>query len=33
MFVKQVNIFGQEDRGGIGGFSSSFVGVRFALGL
>lgn len=33
VFVKQVNIFGQEDRGGIGGFSSRFVGLRFALGL
>jgi hypothetical protein len=33
VFMKQVNIFGEGDRGGLGGFSSSFVGVRFALGL
>lgn len=33
LFMKQVNIFGAKDRGGISDFSSSFVGVRLALGL
>jgi hypothetical protein len=33
LFMKQVNIFGERDRGGISDFSSRFVGLRFALGL
>jgi hypothetical protein len=33
LFVKQVNIFGEEERGGISDFSSSFVGLRFAVRL
>jgi hypothetical protein len=33
LFLKQVNIFGEADRGGISEFSSTFVGLRFALGL
>lgn len=33
VFLKQVNIFGEEDRGGISEFSSSFVGLRFGVGL
>ena len=33
MFVKSVNIFGESDRGGLAGFSSRFVGVRYAIGL
>jgi hypothetical protein len=33
VFVKQVNIFGEPERGGISEFSSRFVGLRFAVGL
>jgi hypothetical protein len=33
LFMKQVNIFGEADRGGISEFSSTFVGLRFALGM
>lgn len=33
LFMKQVNVFGEADRGGISDFSSKFVGLRFALGL
>lgn len=33
LFVKQVNIFGETDRGGISDFGSTFVGLRFAFGL
>jgi hypothetical protein len=33
LFVKQVNIFGEKDRGGISEFSATFVGLRFAVGL
>jgi len=33
LFVKQVNIFGEKERGGISDFSSRFVGLRFAVGL
>jgi len=33
VFVKQVSVFGEEDRGGISGFGSKFVGLRFSLGL
>src|SRR5690606_25926188 len=33
VFVKQVNIFGEQERGGISGFSSTFSGLRFSLGL
>jgi hypothetical protein len=33
VFMKQVNIFGEKQRGGISDFSSTFVGLRFALGL
>ena len=33
LFAKRVNIFGEEDRGGISEFSSTFVGLRFAIGL
>jgi hypothetical protein len=33
LFVKRVNIFGEKDRGGISEFSSTFVGLRFAVGL
>lgn len=33
MFVKSVRIFGESDRGGLTDFSSSFVGVRYALTL
>jgi hypothetical protein len=33
LFVKQVSIFGEQDRGGISEFSSAFMGLRFARGL
>lgn len=33
LFAKQVNIFGEKDRGGITDFSSTFVGLRFGVGL
>lgn len=33
LFVKRVNIVGEKARGGISAFSSTFVGVRIAVGL
>ena len=33
LFAKRVNIFGEKERGGISDFSSTFVGLRFAVGL
>ena len=33
LFLKQVNIFGEKQRGGISDFSSTFVGLRFGFGL
>lgn len=33
MFLKQVNMFGEEERGGISDFNSTFVGLRFGVGL
>lgn len=33
LFVKRVNIFGEKERGGISDFSSTFVGLRFGVGL
>jgi hypothetical protein len=33
LFVKQVNIFGENDRGGISDFSSTFVGLRVSVGF
>jgi len=33
LFVKQVSIFGETDRGGMSEFGSTFVGLRFAMGL
>ncbi len=33
VLMKQVNIFGEKERGGISEFSSSFVGLRFGVGL
>ena len=33
LFAKRVNIFGETERGGISDFSSTFVGLRFAVGL
>lgn len=33
LFAKRVNVFGEEERGGISDFSSTFVGLRFAIGL
>lgn len=33
VFVKQVSIFGEEDRGGISEFSARFAGLRLAIGL
>ena len=33
VFVKPVMIFGESDRGGLGDFSASFAGVRYAIGL
>ncbi len=33
VFLKQVNIFGEKERGGLSDFSSTFVGLRFGVGL
>lgn len=33
LFVKQVSIFGEKERGGISDFSSTFVGLRFGVRL
>lgn len=33
VYVKQVNVFGEKERGGISDFSSSFVGLRFGVGF
>jgi hypothetical protein len=33
VFVKPVRVFGESDRGGLTGFSASFVGLRYAIGL
>lgn len=33
VYMKQVNVFGEKDRGGLSDFSSSFVGLRFGVGL
>lgn len=33
LFAKRVNTFGEKDRGGISEFSSTFVGLRLAVGL
>ncbi len=33
LFVKQVNVFGEADRGGMSEFGSRFIGVRLAVGL
>ncbi|MBI3762877.1 MAG: hypothetical protein HY260_13595 [Chloroflexi bacterium] len=33
MFIKKVNTFGETERGGMSAFGSSFVGLRFAIGL
>jgi hypothetical protein len=33
VFAKQVSIFGEKERGGISEFGSTFVGLRFAVGL
>lgn len=33
LFVKQVTIFGEEERGGLSDFSSTFAGLRFAVRL
>lgn len=33
LYVKRVSIVGEQQRGGISPFSSSFVGVRFAVGM
>ena len=33
LMLKQVNTFGEEDRGGLSAFGSPFVGLRIALGL
>jgi len=33
LFLKQVNIFGEEERGGISDFSSTFAGLRFGVVL
>ena len=33
LFMKQVNILGEKERGGISDFSSTFVGLRLAFGL
>jgi hypothetical protein len=32
-FAKQVSIFGEQDRGGISAFSSTFAGLRFGVAL
>jgi hypothetical protein len=33
LFAKRVNIFGERERGAISAFSSTFVGLRFAVGM
>lgn len=33
LFVKRVNTFGEQARGGLSAFSATFVGVRLAVGL
>ncbi len=33
VYVKQVNVFGEKERGGLADFSSGFVGVRVGIGL
>lgn len=33
VYMKQVNIVGEKERGGISDFGSSFVGLRFGVGL
>jgi hypothetical protein len=33
LFAKQVSIFGEKERGGISEFGSTFVGLRFGVGL
>ena len=33
LYAKRVNIFGENERGGISDFSSTFVGLRFGVGL
>ena len=33
VFVKRVGVFGEKQRGGISDFSSTFVGLRLAIGL
>jgi hypothetical protein len=33
LFAKRVNMFGEQARGGLSDFSSTFVGLRFAVGL
>ena len=33
LYVKQVNIFGESERGGISDFGSTFVGLRFGVRL
>lgn len=33
LFAKRVSIFGEKDRGGMSDFSSTFVGLRFGVGL
>jgi hypothetical protein len=33
LYAKYVNIFGEDERGGISDFSSPFVGLRFGVGL
>ncbi len=33
VYVKQVNVFGEKERGGISDFSASFVGLRFGVGF
>jgi hypothetical protein len=33
MFVKRVSVFGEQARGGISDFSSTFVGLRIGVGL
>jgi hypothetical protein len=33
LFAKQVSLFGEKERGGISEFGSTFVGLRFAVGL
>lgn len=33
VFVKQVSVFGEKERGGIADFSSTFAGLRLAFGL